>query len=69
VQLEVNATLPEQPAGWSRRFVVEANGWTKDMDLYTAHGATLEPLPSSGRPGGPRDALQARFNTRYRAGR
>ncbi len=69
LQLEFNAALPEQPAGWRRRFVVEANGWAKDMDLYTAHGTTLEPLPSSGRPSGPRDALLARYNTRFRAGR
>ena len=68
VQLEFAADLPALPDGWSRRFVVEANGWTKDMDLYTADGSTLEPLPSSGLPREPRDALHARYNTRYRAG-
>ena len=68
VHLEFDATLPPLPAGWSRRFVLESNGWAKDMDLYTADGSTLEPLPSSGRPPGPRTALHARYNTRYRAG-
>jgi hypothetical protein len=68
VQLQFAAAVPELPAGWSRRFVVEAHGWTKDMDLYTAQGATLEPLPSSGQASEPRDALHARYNTRYRAG-
>jgi len=68
VHLEFNAELPSLPAGWRRRFVVEANGWAKDMDLYTAQGNTLAPLPSSGLAGGPRDALHARYNTRYRAG-
>lgn len=68
VHLEFAAGLPALPAGWNRRFVVEANGWTKDMDLYTGHGMTLEPLPSSGLPVAARDALHARYNTRYRAG-
>lgn len=68
VQLDFAADLPSLPSGWSRRFVVEANGWAKDMDLYTAQGATLEPLPSSGRAGAAREALHARYNTRYRAG-
>jgi Tfp pilus assembly protein PilF len=68
VHLEFSAGLPSLPAGWRRRFVVETNGWAKDMDLYTAQGTTLEPLPSSGRASGPRDALHARYNTRFRAG-
>jgi len=68
VQLEFAAALPALPAGWHRRFVLEASGWAKDMDLYTAQGATLEPLPSTGLPRDARDALQARYNTRYRAG-
>jgi tetratricopeptide (TPR) repeat protein len=68
VHLEFNAELPSLPAGWRRRFVVESNGWAKDMDLYTAQGNTLGPLPSSGLASGPRDALHARYNTRYRAG-
>ena len=68
LHLEFAAQLPALPDGWNRRFVVEANGWAKDMDLYTEHGTTLAPLPASGHAAGPRDALHARFNTRYRAG-
>jgi Flp pilus assembly protein TadD len=63
------AAPPPQPAGWSRRYVLQARGWTKDMDLFTKDGDTLEPLPSSGRGGMVRDLLHARFNTRFQAGR
>ena len=55
--------------GWRRYFVLETNGWTKDMDLYTQHGETVGPLPTTGQPQGPRDALHARYNTRWLAGR
>ena len=30
-----SATLPPLKAGWTRRLVLEARGWCKDMDLYT----------------------------------
>ncbi len=68
VHLEFDATtLPPVPSGWTRRFVLEARGWCKDMDLYTRDGATVAPLP------GTRDqaaqALHDRYNTRYEAGR
>jgi Tfp pilus assembly protein PilF len=68
LHLEFSAQQPELPAGWKRRFVFETEGWAKDMDLYTADGNTLEPLPSRGRPDGQRKALHARYNTRYRSG-
>ena len=66
VQLEFAAELPALPPGWQRRLVLETNGWSKDMDLYTADGATLEPLPVSGKPAARRDALHRQYNTRYR---
>jgi hypothetical protein len=66
VHLEFTAQLPELAPGWQRRLVLETNGWTKDMDLYTADGRTLEPLPVSGKPPGRRDTLHRRYNTRYR---
>jgi tetratricopeptide (TPR) repeat protein len=69
VHLEFGADLPVLPDGWHRRFVLEAHGWAKDMDLYTAHGTTLGPLPSTGLEATAREALHARYNTRYRAGR
>jgi tetratricopeptide (TPR) repeat protein len=67
VHLEFVATDPE-PDGWRRYFVLETRGWAKDMDLFTRDGETVGPLPSSGRPAAARDALHARFNTRYQAG-
>jgi tetratricopeptide (TPR) repeat protein len=68
VHLEFSDNLPQLPPGWRRRFVLESRGWTKDMDLYTEHGETLEPLPDSGRPAARREALHARYNRRYRSG-
>jgi tetratricopeptide (TPR) repeat protein len=66
VHLEYTAQLPALPAGWQRRLVLEANGWAKDMDLYTADGMTLEPLPVSGKPAARREILHRQYNTRYR---
>jgi Flp pilus assembly protein TadD len=66
VHLEFAAPAAPPPAGWQRRLVLEADGWAKDMDLYTRDGATVGPLP--GRPSPARDALHARFNTRYADG-
>lgn len=60
--------LPVEP-GWSRQYVLETNGWAKDMDLYTRDGDTLGPLPGSGKPAAPRERLHDRYNTRYLAGR
>ncbi|MHC4910617.1 MAG: ASPIC/UnbV domain-containing protein, partial [Planctomycetota bacterium] len=60
---------PALRAGWSRRVVVEAEGWCKDRDLLTRDGATLGPLPA--RRSGPnevRERLHGRFNTRYESG-
>ncbi|MDH3899886.1 MAG: FG-GAP-like repeat-containing protein, partial [Gammaproteobacteria bacterium] len=68
VHLEFAADLPVLPPGWQRRFVLETNGWAKDMDLYTANGMSLEPLPVSGKPAAPRAALHRQYNTRYRSG-
>jgi Flp pilus assembly protein TadD len=65
VHLEFAADQPALAPGWQRRLVLETNGWAKDMDLYTANGMTLEPLPVSGKPAARRDALHRRYNTRY----
>jgi hypothetical protein len=54
--------------GWSRRFVFEAQGWCKDMDLYTRDGATVAPLPTAHGASAERDRLMAEFTTRYRLG-
>jgi hypothetical protein len=54
--------------GWTRRYVLEARGWCKDMDVYTKDGDTVEPLPAH--PGtASAAALQRRFTTRYASGR
>jgi hypothetical protein len=58
---------PPQP-GWTRRLLLETNGWAKDMDMYTRDGTTVAPLPGTGNMTTTRDALHARYNTRYRSG-
>jgi hypothetical protein len=68
VHLEFRGPEEDPPRGWTRRFVLETNGWAKDMDLFTRDGGTVGPLPSTGKPSGPRDRLHARFNTRYQDG-
>jgi hypothetical protein len=59
------APLPE----WSRHYVMELHGWSKDMDLYTKDGETVAPLPDTGLPEAPKNRLHARYLTRYMAGR
>jgi Flp pilus assembly protein TadD len=68
VHVEFADHLPSLPDGWQRRFVLESRGWAKDMDLYTEHGQTLEPLPHSGHSVARREALHARYNRRHRSG-
>jgi hypothetical protein len=46
VALEFDAeALPPLEAGWTRTFFLAAVGYCKDMDLYTAGGDRIEPLP------------------------
>ncbi len=62
------AAPAEAPAaGWTRRVVLEADGWCKDMDLYTRDGETVAPLPGRDTPA--RRRLHAALNTRYESGR
>ncbi len=56
-------------AGWTRRFVFEANGWCKDRDLLTKDGEKVAPLPAR------TDAqeekiffLHKKINRRFRSG-
>ena len=65
--LEFAAPGAPPPSGWTRRVVVDAKGWCKDMDLYTKDGETVEPLP--GRDTAARRTLHVEFNTRYESGR
>ena len=67
VHLEFDAVPPSNP-GWSQIFVLETNGWAKDMDLFTRDGETVGPLPTTGKPEAAREQLHARYNTRYQSG-
>jgi hypothetical protein len=40
--------LPGLEDGWSRTFVLHADGYCKDMDLYTAFPDSVGPLPFHG---------------------
>lgn len=58
----------------TRVYVLECHGWCKDMDLYTEHGESLEPLPRRGNIESNKQQEQSRqnllkqFNQRFRAG-
>ncbi len=72
---EIHLEYPVDPAplppGWTRRYVLDAAGWCKDMDLFTRDGETLEPLPrrGSGEVDPAVQRLHDRHNTRYESGR
>lgn len=69
VRAEFAPPADPPPAGWRRIHVLAADGWCKDMDLYTRHGATLAPIPAAGRGDPARvAALAARFNRRLGGG-
>ena len=65
------ARAPAAVPGSERCWVLEVDGWCKDMDLLTGEGAELGPLPlRDGRATtAERDALHARFNVRWAGGR
>jgi len=69
IHLEYPAPATPPPTGWTRRFILEVEGWCKDMDLYTLEGDTIGPLPARGAGKSRRSELHARFNTRYQDGR
>ena len=70
LQLDFSVCPQRLPSGWTRRYVLELNGWCKDMDLYTQHGDTVAPLPqgADGEPSAERQELHDKYNRRYRAG-
>jgi hypothetical protein len=60
---------PTAPAeGWTRRYVLETRGWCRGMRIYTRHGTTVEPLPTTGLPAEVRDRLIRKYNTRLVGG-
>ena len=66
------AAAPDPPPGHQRYFALRFHGWAKDMDLYTRHGDTVDPVPT------PKDvaaeslargqALNERYNVRFAQG-
>jgi hypothetical protein len=68
IHLEFGAPEAAPQTGWTRRLVLESNGWTKDMDLFTRDGDTLGPLPSRDRPSEEVSRIHARYNWRHQAG-
>ena len=73
LHLEYESPEAKPRAGWSRYYVVEADGWCKDADLFTKDAGTVEPLPTRGVPMSAeqieyRDLLHGKYNTRYKLG-
>jgi hypothetical protein len=69
IHLEFAAPQDALPEGWTRHYVLETQGWAKDMDLFTQDGETVGPLPTTGQGSLSRDRLHARYNTRFQDGR
>ncbi|HRP62605.1 MAG TPA: FG-GAP-like repeat-containing protein [Phycisphaerales bacterium] len=69
VHMEFAALNQSPDAGWRRFYVLETEGWCKDMDLFTKDGDTLEPLPVREGAGSLPRQLHMMFNTRFRSGR
>ena len=73
LHLEFDAAPSPVTVGQRRWFVLELNGWCKDMDLYTRDGETVGPLPERDpRPDESRrvhrDFLHQLNHRRYRSG-
>jgi hypothetical protein len=43
-----HTTLPAVRPGWTRDYFLYADGFAKDMDFYSSHSDTVEPLPFHG---------------------
>jgi hypothetical protein len=70
LRFDARGIAPPAP-GFHRTWVLEVDGWCKDMDMLTGTGATLDPLPMrSGSTGSDRrDALHRQYNRRWAGGR
>ncbi len=68
IHLEFEAPTEAPPEEWTRVFVLEAEGWCKDMDLYTRDGSTLDPVPTAGRASSTTAMLCSTYNTRWSGG-
>jgi tetratricopeptide (TPR) repeat protein len=69
VHLEFRELSTPPMAGWTRVFVLETDGWCKDMDLYTNTGETVEPVPYTGKRSARVNRLHKLYNTRYLSGK
>ncbi len=66
-EITVEFEAPQATAD-QRRYVLEVRGFAKDMDMYTNTGGKVAPLPRALDRSTNRDALHARYNTRFEAG-
>jgi hypothetical protein len=69
VHLEFSEPAKSPMEGWTRVFVLETDGWCKDMDLYTDTGDTVEPVPYTGKRSVRVERLHKLYNTRYLSGK
>ena len=49
----------------TRFYVLEIDGWCKDMDRFTKDGQTVAPMPSAGKDPAIPEKLHEEYNTRY----
>ena len=68
-EIRLRFTPPAEPIPGSettRHWILQLNGWCKDMDRYTGSGATIDPLPTrdGSAPSETARSLHDRFNTR-----
>ncbi|WP_298038629.1 FG-GAP-like repeat-containing protein [uncultured Desulfuromonas sp.] len=69
IHFEFADSAPPARPGWSRVYVLETNGWCKDMDLHTQNGETVDPIPDYGVPSPEVRRLHDAYQTRYLSGR
>jgi tetratricopeptide (TPR) repeat protein len=60
-------SLPSLPAGWTRTFLLHADGFSKEMDRNSASPDVADPLPFHGMQSYPADALARRMTDAQRA--
>lgn len=74
-ELHMEFAEPQSPPrdGWSRYYVLQADGWCKDSDSFTKDSRQVEPLPTRGSAVSSQEArhrenLHSKYNTRFRSG-
>jgi tetratricopeptide (TPR) repeat protein len=71
IAIEFEASLPPLAAGWTRTFLLIADGYSKEMDINSASPDAVEPLPFHAMSGYPYNAPERYPETpeheRYRA--